>query len=94
MKFPFRKSKRELARISYYVYERANVFIKSDVQIYEDQLLKIYDMISKLKSFEPAWEIAKRIVLEVGDPIFKATFNYNKKTGKINIVLSNYPVID
>ena len=91
MKISFRKQKRELARISYYVYENANVYIKSDVQIYEDQLHKIHDIIRSLSHLCPAYEIANKIVLEVGDPIYKATVGYNLK-GKFNVILSNSPI--
>lgn len=96
MKSLFRKrSKRELAKVSYYLYKGTEVgyyiCIQSDVEIYEDQLSKIYDIIRESKSFNPAWKIAQRIVNEIGDPVSKASFEYDETTKNIQIELCEWP---
>ena len=96
MKSIFRKkSKRELAKVSCYVYRGTEIgyyiYIRSDVQIYEDQLSKIYDIIRReFKSSHPNI-IAERIVTEVGNPISKASFEYDEKTKNIQIELGEWP---
>ena len=97
MKFSFRKNalKRELAKVSYYVYVSPEagyyVCIQSDVKLYEDQLSKICSIIRKAESFNPAWKIAERIVTEIGNPVSKASFEYDEKNKKIQIELREWP---
>lgn len=96
MNFLFRKkSKRELAKVNCYVYRSTVrglcVCIESDVEIYEDQLDKIYDIIHESGSFNPAWKIAERIVTEIGDPISRAIIEYDEKTKSIKIELMEWP---
>ena len=90
-----KKRKRELAKPSYYIYESRKVTIKSDVQIYKEQVTQISDIITEVLNSKvptPGWLTAKRICEEVGSPISKVDFSYDEKTGKSEVQLSDNPI--
>ena len=90
------KKKKELAKPNYYIYTFANISIKSDVPIYNEQVTQICDIVAEVlkskSSPKPGCEIAERIVKEVGQPIYKADFSYDNKTGKSMVELSDNPI--
>ena len=81
-KFLHRKSKRKLAKVSAYLYGSAEVGhhidIKSTVQLYEDQLDKIYEVIiEEVPRHTKAYLVAEKIVKAIGEPINVAEFEYD-----------------
>ena len=80
-KFLHRKSKRELARVSAYIYRSAEVGhhiqIESVVQLYEDQLDKIYEvLLEDVPRHTKAYLVAEKIVKAIGEPNV-AEFEYD-----------------
>lgn len=98
MKFPFLKRKpknnREFAMVSYYEYCGAevgwNIRIKSDVQISEEQLSKIYDAIRKSDLSDLNW-VARDVLYGVGKPVSRVDIETDVKNHVMHIKLREWP---